>query len=115
MENERNGLVGHALTINDHPPLTIYAPLCQCSPMSDDPLAILYSALREPIGLLVSTPDFDRARTMLYLARSKSGDDRLKVLALRAAGEGFADEGANLLIVKAKAPRSGKTESEKKD
>jgi hypothetical protein len=108
-------LVSHSLIVNDRPSKSTLAhscPFVHHSPMSDDPLldplAILYRALREPIGLLMATPDFDRAREILYAVRARSGDARLKVLALRAAGEPFADETsedghvANLLIVKAK-------------
>ena len=69
-----------------------------------DALALLYRALHSPIGFLIRTNDLDRARQQLYAARAKSGDAKLKVLALRVAGPAFADEG-NLLIVKAAKPK----------
>ena len=65
-----------------------------------DALSILYSALHSSIGILVrAEPDFDRARAALYKARAQSGDDRLRVLTIGAAGEGFAGQG-NIVIFK---------------
>jgi hypothetical protein len=67
-----------------------------------DALAILYSALHSPIGLLVKAePDFDRARAALYKARHDSGDERLRVLTIGAAGEGFGGAG-NMTVFKAR-------------
>ena len=65
-----------------------------------DALSILYSALHSPIGILVrAEPDFDRARAALYKARAQSGDDRLRVLTVSGAGEGFVGQG-NIVIFK---------------
>lgn len=58
---------------------------------------LLYQALREPIGVLVQTSDFARARQMLYRARADAGDPELSQLQFRVS-PGL--EGGNLIIVK---------------
>jgi hypothetical protein len=69
-----------------------------------DALAVLYSALHSPIGVLVQAePDFDRARAAMYKARHESGDERLRVLTIGAAGEGFAGAG-NMTVFKSRRP-----------
>ena len=64
-----------------------------------DPLAILYLALRSPIGLLLATPDFDRGKTRLLRARAEAKDPELARLSIRVPSEGLAAEG-NMIIVK---------------
>lgn len=59
--------------------------------------ALLYSALAEPIGLLLQVSDFPRARAALYRARVEAKDPDLAQLQLRAS-PGL--EGGNLIIVK---------------
>lgn len=69
--------------------------------MSESPQDIckelLYAAMREPIGILVQTSDFARARQALYRARTETGDPALSVLQFRTS-PGLA--GGNLIIVK---------------
>jgi len=57
---------------------------------------ILYSALAEPIGLVLRTSDVHRARQRLYEARQKAGDPVLSRLQFRFAPWGKAE----LLITK---------------
>lgn len=61
---------------------------------------VLYQALGEPIGLLLSCEDAPRARQALYQARSKIGDEDLGRLQIRLV-EGM--EGGNLALVKGAA------------
>lgn len=65
-------------------------------------LAILYQALGEPIGLLLRTSDFARARQALYRARQESGDQALAGLQFRAS-PGLPD--GDLIIVNQKIQR----------
>lgn len=60
---------------------------------------ILYQALGEPIGLLVQTSDFPRARAAFYRARAEAHDPDLDQLQLRAS-PGL--EGGDLIIVNRK-------------
>lgn len=60
---------------------------------------ILYSAMREDIGLLVQVTDFARARQAFYRARADANDDQLSILQFRSS-PGLA--GGNLIIVKEK-------------
>lgn len=53
------------------------------SPSKDDLAAILYQALGEPIGLLLSTSDSNRARQKLYQARAAAADPALDVIQIR--------------------------------
>lgn len=46
---------------------------------------ILYLALSEPIGILVSTNDFERGRQMLYTTRAGLKDPALAVLQFRVS------------------------------
>ena len=57
---------------------------------------ILYQALAEPIGLLLATSDWARARQKLYLARTKLGDPSLAHLQIRH----WPGEEGDLVIVK---------------
>lgn len=50
------------------------------SQTSDNATDLLYLALAEPIGLLLSTNDPERARQRLYTARRATGDPALAVL-----------------------------------
>lgn len=47
-----------------------------------DLLAILYSALRSSIGVMVATDNVERLRNKLYAARSKAEDPDLEILML---------------------------------
>ena len=58
---------------------------------------ILYSAMREDIGLLLQVSDFPRARQALYRARADAEDAGLAILQFRAS-PGIA--GGNMIIVK---------------
>ena len=60
---------------------------------------ILYSAMREDIGLLVQVSDFARARQAFYRARADAGDPALAALQFRSS-PGIV--GGNLIIVKEK-------------
>ena len=64
-----------------------------------DAKTILYLALAEPIGLLVRTSNFVRARQKLYAARAEAKDPDLDQLQLRTS-PGL--EGGDLIIVKQK-------------
>ena len=59
--------------------------------------SLLYSALAEPIGLLLRTGDFTRARQKLYAARAATRDPALQILQFRASP--FPQEG-DLIIIK---------------
>jgi hypothetical protein len=48
-----------------------------------DHIPLLYRALNEPIGLLVSTNDAKRLRQQLYLARTEALDPALEILQFR--------------------------------
>jgi len=61
--------------------------------------AIMYQALAEPIGLLVSTNDFARARAAFYRARAETGDPELAGLQFRASP---GIDGGELLIINQK-------------
>jgi len=62
-----------------------------------DPLAILYLALRSPLGVLVKfSGKFEVARGKFYSARNAAGDVELSRLSIREAEEG------HLAIVKEK-------------
>ena len=58
--------------------------------------AMLYQALAEPIGLLLQTSDFNRARQALYRARAEAQDPELSGLQFRAS-PGL--DGGDLVIV----------------
>lgn len=60
---------------------------------------LLYQALREPIGVLVQTSDFARARQAFYRARADAADPELSQLQFRTS-PGLP--GGNLIIVKDK-------------
>ena len=57
--------------------------------------ALLYTALAEPIGLLLATSDTEHARQRLYQARAKAADPALAGLQFRASPLA----GGDLLIV----------------
>lgn len=61
---------------------------------------ILYLALGEPIGLLISTNDVAAARARFYAARRLAGDPALSVLQCRAS----PIEGGELVIIKGPDP-----------
>lgn len=73
--------------------------------MTADLKPLLYRALGEPIGLLLRTSDFPRARQALYRARQDAQDDDLRVLQFRSSP---GIEGGDLIIVKetVQVPRS---------
>lgn len=64
--------------------------------MTPDLKLILYSALAEPIGLLLQVSDFTRARQALYRARADAQDPGLAGLQFRAS-PGLS--GGNLIII----------------
>lgn len=64
---------------------------------AQDLKAILYSAMADPIGLLLQVSDFSRARQALYRARAEAADPDLAVLQFRAS-PGLPE--GNLIIVK---------------
>jgi hypothetical protein len=63
-------------------------------------LAILQSAMAEPIGLVLRTSDPTRARAALYKARAEAQDPQLACLQIRTSP--FPD--GNLVICKGPAP-----------
>lgn len=65
--------------------------------MGQDLRLILYAALSSPIGLLLQTSDFARARQRLYQARQATKDSDLAQLQFRASP---GIEGGDLIIVK---------------
>ena len=65
--------------------------------MSPDLRPLLYQALGSPIGLLLRTSDFARARQRLYQARVAAADQDLACLQFRASP---GIEGGDLIIVK---------------
>ena len=65
--------------------------------MSQDLRPLLYQALGQPIGLLLRTSNFVRARQRLYAARQLAGDPDLDQLQFRAS-PGLV--GGDLIIVK---------------
>lgn len=67
--------------------------------IQDQLRAILYSALGEPIGLLLQCSDWAKARQALYRARAEAQDPQLDSLQFRAS-PGL--EGGNLIIVNQK-------------
>lgn len=60
---------------------------------------LLYTALREDIGILIQVSDFARARAALYRARADAADPELNQLQFRTS-PGLS--GGNLIIVKEK-------------
>lgn len=54
--------------------------------MTPSLLPLLYSALSEPIGLLLFTPQPERARQALYRARVQANDQALAALQFRLLG-----------------------------
>ena len=64
--------------------------------MSQDLRPLLYQALASPIGLLLATGDFVRARQKLYQARAAAQDPDLAVLQFRSSPVA----GGDLIIVK---------------
>jgi hypothetical protein len=71
---------------------------------SGEAIPLLYKALAEPIGLLLQTSDFVRARALLYRARQEAGDPSLACLQFRAS-PGL--EGGDLIIVSEKVRPQG--------
>jgi hypothetical protein len=71
----------------------------------DQMLEIMYQALGEPIGLLVSTNDLRRAQAIFYAARKKAGDPGLGVLECRASPL----EGGDFIIVKGQSGKKAAT------
>lgn len=67
-----------------------------------EPLAILYFALRARIGILLRTPNREKARQELYAARTRCGDQELWRLEVRTAPEAL---GPGLVIVKTKGEK----------
>lgn len=65
-------------------------------------LSILYTALAEPLGLVLRTSDTTRARAALYKARTEAGDPELQALQLRVSP--FPD--GDLIIVKTTRPQA---------
>ncbi len=68
-------------------------------PSQDDLRLILYSAIQQPIGLLLQVSDFEKARQRFYRARAEAQDPALADLQLRAS-PGLP--GGNLIIVNRK-------------
>lgn len=66
-------------------------------PPREDIAAMLYSALEEPIGLLLATSDTARARQVLYQTRVALGDPELARLQFRLVDLG---DGPQIAIVK---------------
>lgn len=63
---------------------------------ANEALNFWLTALSEPIGLLLSTNDPHRAKTLLYRARANSGDERLADLQIRTS----PFQGGELVICK---------------
>lgn len=66
---------------------------------SDQLVLIMAQACAEPIGLLVATNDFARARQAFYRARAEAGVEEFNQLQFRAS-PGL--EGGDLIIIKQK-------------